>query len=110
MLFERAGDSIFVVRDGHFVDCNAATLAMFGCTREQIIGEHARCALAAATARWPRFARPGDGPDRGGRIGQVQFFEWQHRRCDGSLFDAEVSPERGRDRRSAAPDCHCARR
>ncbi|HPE80751.1 MAG TPA: EAL domain-containing protein [Gammaproteobacteria bacterium] len=91
VLFERAGDSIFVVRDGHFVDCNAATLAMFGCTREQIIG-------STPDAHSPPLQPDGhDSHDRAmGLIaaaasGRVQFFEWQHRRCDGSLFDAEVS-------------------
>jgi len=38
-LFESANDAIFLMRDDIFIECNNKTLEMFGCTREQIIGE-----------------------------------------------------------------------
>jgi len=38
-LFESANDAIFLMRDDIFIECNDKTLEMFGCTREQIIGE-----------------------------------------------------------------------
>lgn len=37
-LFENAGDAIFLMRDGRFIDCNPATLRMFGCAGADIIG------------------------------------------------------------------------
>ncbi len=89
-LFEHAGDSIFLMRDDRFIDCNPATLQMFGCTRDQIIG---------AT---PYRYSPSQQPDgtlsetkaqekiRAATAGATQIFEWRHQRHDGTPFDAEV--------------------
>jgi len=91
MLFEHAGDAIFLIRDGRFVDCNPATLEMFGCTREQIIGTT------------PDIFSPETQPDQQASAekardkldatlrGKPQFFEWRHLRQDGYTFDVEVS-------------------
>ena len=38
-LFENANDAIFLMSEDVFVDCNDRTLEMFGCSREQIVGQ-----------------------------------------------------------------------
>jgi len=90
-LFESANDAIFIMKDDLFIDCNAKTLEMFGCERDQIVG------------RSPFHLSPEYQPDgldskilAGEKLdatqaGKSQFFEWRHRRPDGSLFDVEVS-------------------
>ena len=91
VLFESAGDAIFMMDKDILIDCNQKTLGMFGCTREQIIGQT------------PYRFSPDVQPD--GRNSkekpvqhinetikrQPQLFEWQHCRYDGTIFDAEVS-------------------
>jgi PAS domain S-box-containing protein len=90
-LFESAGDSIFIIEKDVFVDCNQKTLELFNCSREDIIGQP------------PYVFSPTIQPDSQDSkekaiekinrafAGKQQFFEWQHKKNDGTLFDAEVS-------------------
>jgi PAS domain S-box-containing protein len=90
-LFESANDAIFLMKDDIFIDCNQKTLELFNCKKEDIIG------------KTPQLFSPEFQPD-GSRSSESaldkiklclkdvpQFFEWQHKRLDGSLFDVEVN-------------------
>jgi PAS domain S-box-containing protein len=89
-LFESANDAIFILRDGRRIDCNSKALELFRCSREQLIG--------STPAQFsPHSQQDGQDSDAKSRAflaaalpGHPQHFEWQHKRADGSVFDAEV--------------------
>ncbi|MCX6182951.1 MAG: PAS domain S-box protein [Bacteroidetes bacterium] len=91
MLFSKANDSIFIIKDNKVIDCNEKSLEMFACTQNEIIGKAMYHFL------------PEKQPDGADSIlnfydltllasnGQSQFFYWKFLRFKGEQFDAEVS-------------------
>ena len=91
-LFEKSGDSVFLLKNGIFVDCNVATLKLFGYSdKDSLFKVH------------PSEVSPEIQPD-----GQNSFlmaeemiklalkngskrFLWHHKKKNGAVFPAEVS-------------------
>ncbi len=93
-LFNTANDAIFLMKNDKFEKCNLMSLKMFDCTEEQIIGTS------------PLDFSPGLQPDgvksevkakkyiKAAYNGIPQFFEWIHRKYDGTMFNVEVNLNR----------------
>ncbi len=90
-IFESTTDAVFIMKDDICIDCNSATLKMFKCTREDIIGKRAH-------QFHPEF-QPDGKKSKGlaleyiqkAKQGIPQYFEWQHIKLDGTPFFTEVS-------------------
>jgi PAS domain S-box-containing protein len=94
-LFESAEDAIFLMDGLYFVDCNPATLRMFGCpTKEDIIG---KTPFSISPSLQPGGVSSAEEAERlvaAAMSGEPQHFEWQPRKFDGTKFEVEVGLHR----------------
>jgi PAS domain S-box-containing protein len=93
-LFEAANDGIFLYGETGFVGCNQRGADMYGIAKEDLTGRH------------PAELSPERQPD--GRLssevaaeiitavlnGEPQSVQWQYKRSDGAVFDAEITLNR----------------
>lgn len=92
ILFNKANDAIFIMEGDRFVDCNIKAEEMFGCTRETLISSFPYGQFSPELQPGGRNSRDAASKLIGDAYaGSSQSFEWKHRRCDGTLFDAEVN-------------------
>jgi PAS domain S-box-containing protein len=89
-LFESAQDAIFLIHEERFVDCNPATLRMFGCDKHEIINQSPDIFCPTLQP---------DGQNSYEKIhekiklaleGQSRFFEYKHKKLNGAEFDTEI--------------------
>jgi PAS domain S-box-containing protein len=94
-LFQSAKDAIFLMDGLYFVDCNPATLRMFGCqTKKDIIG---KTPLSISPNLQPGGVSSAMEAERlvaAAMSGEPQHFEWRLCKFDGTEFDVEVSLNR----------------
>jgi two-component system, cell cycle sensor histidine kinase and response regulator CckA len=90
-LFDSANDAIMLMKDGRYVDCNPRTPSMFGCTREQFLNRKPAEFSPMLQPDGSRSSKKAAELITASLGGERQFFEWKHRRNDGTPFDAEVS-------------------
>ena len=90
-LFRDANDGILLIEKYRFIDCNPKALELYNATKAELIG-------ATPDQFSPEFQPDGQNSydisidliDKS-LNNERQFFEWLHKRSDGSTFYAEVS-------------------
>lgn len=79
------------MEDRKIVDCNQKVCTLFACNRDQLIGKIPFDLSPELQPNGKRSDLEGDRRVAAAYSGKHQFFEWQHLRPNGTLFDAEVS-------------------
>jgi PAS domain S-box-containing protein len=90
-LYESIDDAIFVLKDGVFLESNSKVYKMFGCSKEDVIGESVFKFSPEKQPDGRLSSEKGMEKVNAALGGETQRFEWTHCRFNGSLFDTEMS-------------------
>jgi len=90
-IFNTSRDAVVLLKGESIYDCNPATLGLFRREKEDLLGR--TITELSPTYQYNGTLSKKSAKERIDRAlsGESQFFEWQYRRVDGTLFDAEVS-------------------
>ncbi len=91
-LFEKSAEAMLIIKGETFVDCNEATVKLFGCENKECVIKAHQSDLS------PKYQPDGRSSIEGAqemiKIAQQQGshqFEWTHKRPNGELFPAEIT-------------------
>ncbi|MHB8158450.1 MAG: bifunctional diguanylate cyclase/phosphodiesterase, partial [Desulfocucumaceae bacterium] len=93
-LYDSANDAIIIMDGLIFIDCNPKAMEMFGCERNELIGQ----SLCSFSQDFQPDGSPSE--ERAGKYlkevleGEPRYFHWSHRRMNGTLFETEISLNR----------------
>jgi len=91
-LFENAPDAAFVLGgDGSVAECNFKAGAVFGATRDQLLGQRLFSLGPAVQPDGQESAQKARRRIDAALSGETQLFEWTYSQFDGTIFCAEVS-------------------
>ena len=93
-LFESTNDAILLLNHDTFIDCNEQTLEMFNCSRGDIINTKLHKFTPPSQPNGKKSKEEIQKKINIALKGKSQFFEWKYKKCDGTLFDSEVSLNR----------------
>jgi len=95
MLFALSRDAIMILDRRGFLDCNQATLDVFGCSsRDQFISRHPSELSPSRQTDGKDSAQAARDRIEAAYVSGNQCFEWLHQRIDGTVFPAEVQLSR----------------
>lgn len=90
-IFNNTRDAMILLKGDRLIDCNLAALDLFAGTRDEIVGK-------TIEDLSPKI-QPDGVPSKEKSIdnlnlaltGRPQILEWEHRKMDGTVFEAEIS-------------------
>jgi len=92
-IFDNSPNSMFLMQDKFFIDCNQAALDLFNCTREDILY---KTPYDFSPLQTHEGLNTEDTPKQNYQklekalAGEEQCFEFTHQRLDGSIFETEI--------------------
>ena len=90
-VFESSTDAMLILKEGKFIDCNTASLQMFGCARHQLLGNHTLVFSPPVQPDGQDSEEKSNKKIAAALSGRTQFFEWKLCTYDRIAFDAEIS-------------------